>query len=76
MLVLLKNGGVAGLGAEPRRTLASLLPSCSKWQFFESQEVPLGRSHTALKGELGGRRELEPSPSLQSCPEALNSELT
>lgn len=63
MLVLLKNGRVAGLGGRPRRTLA-FFPSCSKWRFFESWEGPDpgGRSHTALQGELGGRRELALRP--------------
>lgn len=54
MLVLLKNGGMAGLGAGPRRTLACFLPSCSKWQFFESQED--GTQH---RKESGVRREGE-----------------
>lgn len=60
MLVLLKNDGMASLGAGPRRTLAFFLPSCSTWQFFESQEE--------LSGQGGREREpvlLAPFTGLQ-----------
>lgn len=60
MLVLLKNGGMAGLGAGPRRTLAFFLPSCSKWQFFESQEELSGKmAHSTGRSLESGGRERE-----------------
>lgn len=57
MLVLLKNDGVAGLGAGPRRTLVFFPSSCSKWRFFESQEALSGQmAHgTGRSLESGGR---------------------
>lgn len=63
MLVLLKNDGVAGLGALPTRTLACLLPSCSKWQLSESQEALSGQMARSTGRRLGsGGRERAPAP--------------